>query len=324
MSTITTGSQPAASPPLKRLISGHPLVTYFVIAYAGTWILFLPLLLSRDGFGLLPFTLPGLVSFLPLVGGSLAGPTLAAFLVTAATSGKAGVRQLLRRYVQWRVGIGWYLLALLSFPLVFLISASIFYDVTTLSNLFRQWSLLFTLFLPLLLTLNLANALGEEPGWRGFALPRLQQRLGPVLGTIVLGTLHACWHLPAFFVRIGPFYPFTLPSFAAFVLLAIAGTSIYTWIFNHARGSILIAILIHSASDTGAMLVAQLRPAQSSWSAFYFMWGDLIIAAVVAVLLIVFTRGRLGYQAEQNAQLIEVPRPAEMPSTVEVEQTGHS
>src|SRR3989442_6545905 len=110
MTTIATTSQPATSSSIKRLLTDHPLVAFFVIAFAGTWIVFLPLLLASNGLGLLPFSLP-VVPFQTI--GAFAGPTLAAFIVTAMTSGTTGLRQVLHRIVQWRVGLGWVLLGLL-------------------------------------------------------------------------------------------------------------------------------------------------------------------------------------------------------------------
>src|SRR2546426_48922 len=100
MSTIaTTPQQPAASSPLKRLISHHPLMAFFAIAFAGSWIAWLPLILTQNGLGLLPYTIPNLLyppSYWFAALSSLTGPTLASFTVTAIISGKAGVRQLLR------------------------------------------------------------------------------------------------------------------------------------------------------------------------------------------------------------------------------------
>jgi uncharacterized protein len=319
MSTITTTSQAATSSPLRRLISGHPLAAYFVIAFAGTWLLTVPILLSKNGVGLLPFTFSDigliLVGLLPTV----CGPTLAALTVTAATSGKAGVGRFLRRYLQWRVGVRWYLLALVSFLLVYLLSVCIPLGAGPLLAFIRQWSLLFSVFLPFLGLQMLFVALWEEPGWRGFALPRLQQRYGPVLGTIVLGTLHSLWHLPTGFVIGGPLYPLALTTFVTFVLTGIAATFLYTWIYNHAKGSILIAILIHAAANAGSGVVNQLIPANPHLSGLAAAllndnWCLVIGFGAVAVLLVVATRGRLGYQPEQNAQLIEAPRPAEIPA----------
>ena len=181
-----------------------------------------------------------------------------------------------------------------------------------------QWSLLFTVFLPTTVLFLLTDALGEEPGWRGFALPRLQQRYGPVVGTVVLGTLHSFWHLPTGFTMGGPLYPLRFVTFVTFVLTGIAGTFIYTWIYNHARGSIFIAVLIHAAANAATSVVTLLLPAHPSLgglvSALYYDgWSNVIAFGAVAVLLIVFTRGRLGYKAEQNAPLIEAPQPTETP-----------
>src|SRR6266566_8599609 len=148
MSTVTTTSQ-SATPPLKRLISGHPLVAYFVIAYIGTWLVDLPVLLGKGGLGLLPFSF-GDASILVVFFSAYSGPLLAAFLVTATTSGKAGVRPLLRRFVQWRVGPGWYFAALFGSLLVWLIGLSVFYGFSLLTVFIARWSLLLSVYLPFL------------------------------------------------------------------------------------------------------------------------------------------------------------------------------
>src|SRR5436305_118390 len=98
MSALTVNSQPAPSSPLKALVHRHPLLSFFVIAFAGAWLAVVPLLLARNGFGLLPITLPDQL-FTAL--GTLTGPMLAAITVTAILSGKAGVWQLLRRCLEW-------------------------------------------------------------------------------------------------------------------------------------------------------------------------------------------------------------------------------
>lgn len=322
MSTIATTSQPATSSLLKRLITSHPLVAYFVIAYVGTWAFLSPFALSRNvnGLGLLPFTLPDVAFLIAFVLGTLAGPALASLTVTAVTSGRAGVGRLLRRCIQWRVGIGWYLIAIFGFLLVYLVGYSVFYGMDLPLALLVKWPLIFTVFLPQAVFSILPVSFAEELGWRGFALPRLQQRYGPVLGTIILGTLHGLWHLPAFFSRL--LGPFNLPNYAGFLFTAIAGTFVFTWIFNHTRGSVLLATLTHGFNDGVGSVLALLIPAQlvvSGWAAPIVngSWNgvNVISFGVCALLLILFTRGRLGYQPERNAQLIEVPQPAEAPLT---------
>ena len=332
MSTIATTSQPATSSPLKRLIRGHPLVAYFVIAFAGFWALMLPIALSGgvNGLGILPFRIPesGSAFYIAGILFTFAGPALASLAVTAITSGKAGLGLLLRRWVQWRVGIGWYLIAIFSFMTLYLVDISVFYGVNSPLALLAQWTLLFTVFLPQAVFTILTGSIAEELGWRGFALPRLQQRYGPVLGTVILGTLHGLWHLPIFFTAF--LGPFSLPYYVGFLIVAIASTFIYTWIFNHTKGSVLLATLTHGFSG-GANFVFLLIPAHlvvTGWARPFVYGGwqadNIVIFGACALLLLIFTRGRLGYQPERNAKLFEVPRPAEMPSTGAGKQTGRS
>jgi hypothetical protein len=105
-------------------------------------------------------------------------------------------------------------------------------------------------------------------------------------------------HLPVFFTDLGG--PFTITGFVAFVLTAMAGTTIYTWVFNHTRTSVLIAILMHASSNAANPLMAELIPTDATLSPWMQSlvtngWLNVIAFGTVAVLLIVFTRGRLGY-----------------------------
>src|ERR1700730_882369 len=104
MSVLPLTSQLATSSPLRRFISHHLLVAYFVLAFAGAWIIWLPLVLAKNGFGVFPYTFPSLQIYILEVLGTFMGPTLSAFLLSAVMSGKTGLRQLLHRYVQGRIG----------------------------------------------------------------------------------------------------------------------------------------------------------------------------------------------------------------------------
>jgi hypothetical protein len=113
---------------LEALLARHPLVSFFVMAYAFSWIVWAPLVLGKDAAGLLPINLsnaPGWVSLAFLSAAILAGPTLSAFIMTATTEGREGVRRLLGRFVLWRVGIRWYVVALVGAPLIKVLSTMV-------------------------------------------------------------------------------------------------------------------------------------------------------------------------------------------------------
>jgi membrane protease YdiL (CAAX protease family) len=321
MSTVTTTSQPATSSPLKRLLSGHPLVAYFVIALGGTWLTILPLLLGKDGIGLFPYSFGQAGQLIALLA-TFTGPLFASYVVTALTSGKAGMRALLRRYVQWRVGVQWYFAALFAGLLIWLAGFSILLNGEPLFALIAHPSLLLSVYL-ISLPLLIVFSFGEETGWRGFALPRLQQRYGPLLGTLLLAVLHGLWHIPALLV---PGFisasVLSLPFIVGWIATVMCATFLYSWIFNNTRGSLLIAILVHAGSfNASSSLMNALipaHPALSGWQAALYSssWnngGSLIPFAVFAVLLIVATRGRLGYRPDRAPQLVEASQPVETP-----------
>jgi uncharacterized protein len=272
--------------------------------------MFLPLLLSRNGFGLLPLTLPvhDLIPGLPLFTtiGSFTGPTLAAVIVTAATSGAAGLRQLLRRIGQWRVGAGWYLLALLGYPLLYVGMGIITIGRTSLPTLLAQWSLLFTVYLPYLVG-DLISTMGEEMGWVGYALPTMQQRMAPLLSAVTLGVLWSLWHLPAFFV-IGALGPFSIVGFAFFIVFAAATRITWTWIFNKTKGSVIIIALLHASSNGTTIALIPRLPMIPPTATLLFLGLTLV---VFPVLILIFTRGRLSYKPDRVAQPAEASRLAE-------------
>src|SRR5690349_8076050 len=183
-------------------VRNRPLISYFFLAYAGMWIVIAPLVMHSFGW----IELSDGASFLLFFLSSLSGPALAAFWVTGILEGRTGVLDLLRRTFQARTGLLWYVVALFTFLSIWLVTYSVLYNGAPLANLLANPSLLLSAFLPNVLFGLLIPSIGEEPGWRGFALPRLQQGYGPIAGTIILGALHGIWHLPALFTPLlGPF-----------------------------------------------------------------------------------------------------------------------
>ena len=250
MSSISTKTDTLPTDASPSWVQRHPLVAYFAIAFIGTWAAVIPLALST-GFNLI--TLPDVVTILLFFLSPYLGPMLGAVIVTRITEGGAGVRKLLKRIVQWRVGVVWYLAAIFIMLLIWLAGFSILYNGAPLRELMANPVLLGASFLQSILIGIFIPSLGEEVGWRGFALPRLQIQYGPVLGSLILGSLHAAWHLPALMTLF--MGPLKAEEYLPFMLTAVAGTFVYTWVFNNARGSILIAILMHASTNAAVNAV---------------------------------------------------------------------
>jgi CAAX protease family protein len=272
------------------------------MTYAFSWIVWAPWVLGQDGAKLLP---PALSVVLPTAGyllaaGILAGPTLAAFIMTATTEGREGVRRLLGRLVLWRVGIRWYVVALIGVPLIMLLGTMVYsMELPNLAALGGPSYLLSYLGSFALVTV-LGGPLLEEVGWRGFALPRMEPLHGPLLASLILGVLWALWHLPEFLV---PTWAASsggggILSIILFTLTVITFTIVITWVFNNTRASVLLAILVHSSIDTFTIPLAAIFPAWAIASALPLTIGF----GVVAVTLMVLTRGRLDYQRLAEAQ----------------------
>ena len=302
MSTADPPVQSAS--PYKDLLARHPLVFFFLIAYAGTWLLELPYILSEDGAGLLPFSSPLLKWTSPVT--IFLGPFLAAFIMTGVTERRAGIGRFLRRFVLWRVGLGWYLFAFVGIPVIAVVSVVVipgvlesFEGLGALAPLSVLGVFVYVFFL--------GGALGEEPGWRGFALPRLQSMHGPLLGSLILGPLWALWHLPLFFT---PWNELTAFNVVVFALATTCLAIMYTWVFNNTKGSVLIAILIHAsfnASVTGILAPLFPAPILEDYGLLPILGGF----GALAVVLVALTRGRLGYQHYQQE---EEPHPATAPT----------
>jgi len=286
-------------------------VSFFILAYAGAWIPLLPVILSsnKSSLGLFPYTVPFIAVMLLFLLGGFAGPTAAAFVMTSLESGRSGRRQLLRRYIQWRAGLQWYLVVLLGYPVVLVIGASLVLGATPVDALLQKWPLLLTSYLPAVLG-GLIITLGEEPGWRGFALPRLQQQHNPVFASIILGVLHAFWHLPAFFIPFLGLGSFSGLRLAVLVVGGTANTVLWTWVFNSTKGSLLIAMLVHSASDAAVKFVFITLIASASMG--YALRLQLTFAQVGvylagALLVILFTRGTLSYRKSRRIPAVGTP-----------------
>jgi membrane protease YdiL (CAAX protease family) len=154
------------------------------------------------------------------------------------------------------------------------------------------------------------GALFEEGGWRGFALPRLQRLHGPFVGTLILGILWACWHLPLFWIMAWGTPP-TILNMVLFILIGIFMAIVFTWVFNNTKGSLLLAILLHTSFDVLVAPVGLVFPAPLV-TGYGGAAPMLIGSGVTALVLVVLTRGRLGY--EHYRQEVEEPDLATAPA----------
>jgi membrane protease YdiL (CAAX protease family) len=191
----------------------HPLVTFFVLTFVIAW-------------GFVPFGSFG--AFAPLV---------AALIVVPLTRGRAGLAELGRRIVRWRVRWYWYALALGVPVAVHLVAFALDGTTTAVAGGTVLLSFLVRVVDPT------DGALGEEPGWRGFALPGMQARLSPLATTAILAVVITVWHLPLAFLEGGdPWSNVTI-----IVVGTVAVTFWYTWLFDHTAGSVLLVVIAHAA-----------------------------------------------------------------------------
>jgi uncharacterized protein len=249
--------------PILALVKRHPLTTFFILAYALSWWAWILYAL-----GLFPNPI---ASF---------GPFLAAIVVLALTEGKAGLLGLFRRMVRWRISPGWYVVALL-LPAVLAAAATLLNvllgaEPPAAAEL-NGWTGLFAIFAIVLLVPGLGGA-WEEPGWRGYALPRLQSRRSALVAGLILGALIAGWHLPLMVAGQVAYSD---------IVLIFAGTIVYNWVFNNAHGSVLIIMVMHAANNTvsGSFFSPMFTGADSVRQS----WMLALVWTVVAILVIVIS-----------------------------------
>jgi membrane protease YdiL (CAAX protease family) len=275
----------ADASPLRSGINRHPIATFLVLVYATTAALvFVPRGLTEPG--LLP---GGATPHGVLV--NVLGSAVPAFIVTALVSGRAGVRDLARRSVRWRVPLRWYLISLLALPLIFLIAITILYGLAPLRALGQNWLQLLTAFLPALAIMILLNNVAEEIGWTGFVFARFQDRHGPLRAALLTGVFFWLFHLPSFYVETRS-WATTALVLGIFLLPHLGSRFITGWLYNGADSSVLIAGLFHSmhnaiVNPTGLVAVVALP----QFEVLVIMAGIVVLAAAI---IAVATRGHLG------------------------------
>lgn len=234
----------------------------------------------------------------PLIFATVWSPTLAAFVLAYLFDGAAGLRAFARRVFYWRIGWGWFFLSTAGIAALALgarfVQTRVDHSAVPVIADFALWPAL--AWTGVRMFVVDPGPLGEDPGWRGFALPRMLDRFSPWLAATLLGVIWTLWHLPAFFFSGMPQAQLPLGWFA---VAMVSVTVLMSWASINTRGAVLPAILIHWAfnrftdlSETGAMYAA-------------------IAYAAAAIVVVLATRGQLGFKrAPAAADPITVPSQA--------------
>ncbi|MFI7643080.1 CPBP family intramembrane glutamic endopeptidase [Nonomuraea sp. NPDC049400] len=272
----------------------HALWMFFALAFAFSWLFYLPIVLSDDGLGLLPIGPDSWVLDVCVIAGSF-GPLAAALVTLRVTSGRGAGWNMLRGLRFWRVPLRWYLVVIGG---VIAVPVAAAFAVPGTADHFTFSADLVPSLIIMFLTVQLViGALGEEPGWRGYALPRLQHRYGAFPAAVILGLMWGGWHLPLFVSSAwaGPKGGGDLGTIAQFLLLTTVLTIFMTWVFNSTGGSLLIMVLLHDAFNTGMNAVSELFNG-SAMAREQSLLPSMIGFGILAVLITLATRARLSRQ----------------------------
>lgn len=280
------------------MLSHHSLIIGILLMFIFTW------LLDLASAGIIHLPIP---SFLYTFTGYAAA--LAALLMTGLTLGRKGVTALLKRFLIWRVGWQWYLVALLLYPAIIFASVllnaafsgePIDFSAAMAHTIFGASANLGLYFLPFFLFDLISN--GEEAAWRGYVLPRLQSRFGALASSLILGVIWALWHLPLFLLR------GTQELFPWFLLRITLDAVIYTWLFNNTRGSLLLVALLHSSGNTAGVFLPIANTATTA------NFGTLLQQIGILFLLVMGLVAAVGPARLSRTEPKQVTPPADLPA----------
>jgi len=258
----------------------RPLVLFFLLAYALGWVGFLPIVLTRVGLGLVPVNVP--IQFIMI---GACAPTVAAIWVQWLTERNLRICNLYSSPQTLLLGLitGGALAAVASVIVPgLLMSRSPMHALNwSVFASFGMYHVNYSTFF--------GGPVNEEPGWRGFALPRLQTMFGPVRASVLLGALWAGWHLPLFLIP-----EWTSVQVWEFALILVALSILITLGANLSRLSVLVPILMHAVFNTSPRLLGGLLEHAAPRERADMIYTFSFVA--VAIVVVLLTRGRLGRQ----------------------------
>lgn len=296
---------------LLSTVRRHPLLTFFLLANSLSWLAWLPYILSLNGLGLWGVEFPALLGSSQLLGvlpGAYLGPIGSALLVTTIVDGRAGLRRWVGRLLRWNVNWRWYAIALLAVPTGALVAGLLFSG----GAIQAPSMTMLAVYLPVLVLQMVTTGLAEEPGWRDFALARMQHSMGPLRSALVLGPLWGLWHLPLFLTDWGGWPEATWTRPVVFVIFCMAFNVVMSWVFNRTGQSLPLSMLMHAGLNTFAStLGAEMFPTLDAESSLLSM---TVAAVIAAIALLVTTRGQLGLPGPGPAPAVRDGRTAALGS----------
>lgn len=250
----------------------YSLLIFFLLTFALTWAMWVPasLINAAGGTSVLGPDSPV---------GQLArwAPGIAAIILTAIIAGNKGVGELFRPLKIGRVHPGWYIFALLFQPVLFIVARwidSSFGNTYEIISPLTTVDAPLTFVVPVVIITAIPGAFMEELGWRGFALPRLQNKNNALFASIILGLIWGFWHIPSMTYFGGA----NARNITWAVLNFIPATLLFTWLFNNTKGSLLLVTLSHASTQYSNNFLGVI-PSQT---ANYLTWLAAIVILVFA------------------------------------------
>jgi uncharacterized protein len=242
--------------------------------------------------GILPFGLPLHGVFMSL------GAGLAAFLVTAALSGRAGVADLTRRSVRWRVPVRWHLIALLSVPVGATLISLVIYGPQALAMPSGGWPRALAEVVAVFVVQLVLFQLAEEIGFTGFLQHHWQDRYHPMKLTLYVALLWAVWHVPDHFAEEGWGVEALISApvvFAVEVVSLFFARALFVWFYNRTGSSVLLVAIFHASFDAAISQLSYDVVPGSNTARFLIFTGVIV---VFATAVIIATKGQLGRAKE--------------------------
>jgi len=260
---------------MRTFIKRHSLVIGIVLMFLYTW----PFDLSNSG--VLPFKFP-FVIYITLGWGFV----FVSLFMTWLTLGKEAMKTLFKRFFIWRVNWRWYLVATLLLPALRFAAIPVTAWLTGVPADYSHpmirdvvpldWPLV-AMIIPWILFEIFTN--GEEMGWRGYVLPRLQAKYSALTSTLILGLIWTAWHLPKFFGTV-----YEGRSFFWYVVFTMSSAVLYTWLYNNTRGSLLLVTLLHASGNTAGIFL----PTKFAEAGGILSNMETVFVLIAAIVVVVF------------------------------------